>query len=589
MIDSLGGFCVIELTGDLAANSPLSFEIGFVDPYFWVSNRAWHPQGPYLRMPDGSYENVQMDVVRGVKTKATCEQCSPDGGLALVPAPSQWLPSGSKIHLERVDASGAFLEAIRSASNLSERRNFGDLLGGSTPLTVNHNPDLPANSYHIDIDPAAIEIEAQSQAAVFHAAITLVSLRFLYQNHIPCGRIVDEPRFEWRGFMLDCAREYYPIDAIKKLLDVMALMKLNRFHWHFADDEAFRVEVESAPDIWQKSAYRGEGEVLPGLFGGEPGPRGGSYSKSEVAELVGYARQLHIEILPEIEVPAHALALTEIRPELRDCDDTGSEVSVQGYVRNTVNPAKKETWNLLEPLALEIADLFPFRHLHLGGDELPAGTWNGSSLVNELRERHTLETPDDVLGHVLNRLAGHIRRDDIVPCAWEEAVGGQNAGIDNDAILFSWTGHGPGLNAARRGYQVVMCPAQHTYFDMAHTMDSDDWGANWAANFALDETINWDPVPDNEREIESQILGVQANFWSEFTSSADQYEAMIAPRILGFATKAWTARNSVNLTELRTAACHYEALFSTFGWHSHTDAIFAETPPGARRRSSDDT
>jgi|GEM_PF-3560093 len=362
----------------------------------------------------------------------------------------------------------------------------------------------------------------------FYGLITLLTLREIGDGALPCGTLNDAPRFEWRGFMLDCVREYYP--------------------------------------------------------GAEP--RGGSYAPDIVGQIFEHARRLNIEVMPEIEVPAHALALTTIYPDLRDPDDIGAEVSVQGYERNVVNPGQEATWDRLVPLALDVAEMFPFKHIHLGGDELPEGTWAGSKVADKYKQKHGLTTHQDVEGHVLNRLAGRLSEAGFTSCAWQEAGDG-SVGIGHDAILFSWTGSGPGLRAISRGYRVVMCPAQHTYFDMAHSMDPDDWGANWAANFALDETINWDPIPSGAEGMEDKIIGVEGTFWSEFTSDFSQVEPMVAPRILGLATMAWSARGAVDLAHLRASATCYMPLFERIGWAAHGGAIMMDTPPEARRRSDD--
>ncbi|MGR3636660.1 MAG: family 20 glycosylhydrolase, partial [Shimia sp.] len=343
-------------------------------------------------------------------------------------------------------------------------------------------------------------------------------------------------RFSWRGQHLDTARHFYEQQTILDLLDLMALLKFNRFHWHFADDESFRLEIECFPELWQKTALCGEGHLLPALFSGAV-EAGGSYSKDTAREIIAHAKALNIEVMPEIEVPAHAIALTHVFPELRDPSDNGAEVSVQGYKGNAANPAIARTWDVLEAIIAEVGALFPFNHLHLGCDELPEGTWMGSPLARDLMKREGLETTDDLQGWMMQKLGAKTVENGQRPCAWEEAAKGANGGIANGAILFSWTGQGPGLEAARNGYDVVMSPAQHVYLDMAHTSDKDDWGANWAAFVSLTDTINWDPVP--EADLADRIVGVQGTFWSEFTTQDDQLWPMLMPRMLGVSSKAW--------------------------------------------------
>ena len=351
----------------------------------------------------------------------------------------------------------------------------------------------------------------------------------------------------------------------------MALCKLNRFHWHFADDESFRLQVDCAPDLWRKTEFRGQDCAVPGVFGG--GIRsGGSYSRADVATVLAHAAALNIAVLPEIEVPAHAYAINRAIPGLRDPADNGAEASIQGYRDNILNPAMDATWALLEPLAVEVAGLFPMKMLHLGCDEMPPGAWDGSPAATRLKAEQGLEGQDGVQGWAMARLALHLADRGIRAAAWEEAAKGNQGGIGHEALLFSWTGQGPGVAAARRGHDVVMCPAQNTYLDMAHTGDPGDWGAAWAAFIALEDTVNWQPVPLGADDIADRVVGVQGCFWSEFTTADAEIEPMIAPRILGIANKAWDRNDSVDGPRLRALAASYGPLFDRIGWQRHTGA-----------------
>jgi hexosaminidase len=192
---------------------------------------------------------------------------------------------------------------------------------------------------------------------------------------------------------------------------------------------------------------------------------------------------------------------------------------------------------VLETIVDEISALFPFNHLHLGCDELPEHTWMSSPRARSLMAEHGLETTQDLQGWTIAKLAAYASHKDQRPAAWEEAAQGNNGGIGNNSILFSWTGQGPGLDAARAGYDVVMTPAQNVYLDMAHTSDGDDWGASWAAFVDLPDTVAWDPVPDPA--LADRIIGVQGAFWSEFTTQDAQMWPMLMPRMLGVASMAW--------------------------------------------------
>ncbi len=230
------------------------------------------------------------------------------------------------------------------------------------------------------------------------------------------------------------------------------------------------------------------------------------------------------------------------------------------------------TWDVLLPLAREVAGLFPMAMLHLGADEAPPGAWDGSPAVAALKAREGLVTSDDVQGWMLAKLGAELAQGGVRVAAWEEAAKGCQGGIGNGALLFSWTGQGPGVEAARRGHDVVMCPAQNAYFDLAHSDDPDDWGAAWAGFLSLDKTVDWDPVPIGAEDIVPRIAGVEACFWGEFTTEDWQAEGMIAPRILGIATKGWEPAGRTDGAALRALAGVYGPLFDRIGWRRNRGA-----------------
>jgi len=551
-----------------------------VNPKHSPRNRAWLPLGAYLRvglsycgltclrLPPGCDLGVR--VISEIA--APLPPPLPKDRLPLIPQPKEWKPSSSLSNGTLMFTAIAPLAGTEAAAELALRLGLEPLtdVSGLT-LTVITDNALGEESYHLSIMSDGLAVVVGGSEGLHYALITLLTLRETCNGKLPCGVIMDSPRFGWRGQHLDCARHYFSLSFILRLLDLMALLKLNRFHWHFADDEAFRLQVGCYPALWQKTAYRGEGELVPGVGGG--GVRsGGSYSKADVAKILARAKALHIEVLPEIEVPAHSYAMIKAMPGLSDPDDNGKEVSVHGYFRNIVNPAQTATWDLLEKLAEEVSSLFTIGILHLGADELPRGAWDSSPAVVELKEREGLENSDDVQGWMLARLAGPLAEKGIRTAAWEEAAKGIQGGIGNDALLFIWTGQSAGIEAARNGYEVVMCPAQNTYFDLAHSDDTDDWGAAWAGHLPLEKTVDWDPVPEDADDISSRIVGIESCFWGEFTTDDIQAEAMIAPRILGIATKAWEPMGTTDGGALRALAGYYRKIFIKIGWQYNRQA-----------------
>ncbi|SHH45660.1 hexosaminidase [Cognatiyoonia sediminum] len=540
LIKSVGSYTEVQLP-DLAKGKEHKATIKYQAGYK-PANRAWKPLGPYLRVGGDIIELPPTEAGRRVPPRTEHSELE---GLPLAPQPETWAPSEGVL-----EADGFAFEddALSAVSALAQRQ--GMLFKGTMPIII-ETGELETDAYEIEFTPQGVRIIANSYGGRFYAGITLLTL--LQQGPIPCGRITDSPRFAWRGQHLDTARHYYEPDTILSLLDLMAILKLNRFHWHFADDEAFRLEVACLPDLWQKTALRGDGQTMPGLFSGAP-VQGGSYSIETAKQIIARAKELNIEILPEIETPAHALCITTLYPETLDSTDNGAERSVQGYERNAMNPAMPKTWDIVEALITEIAEIFPFGHIHLGCDELAEDTWMSSPKARALMEQHDLQTTMDLQGWTMYRFAAFARSKSLRPAAWEEAAQGKNGGIGHDAILFSWTGQGPGLEAARAGYDVVMTPAQQVYLDMAHTSDPDDWGASWAAFVDLPDTINWDPVPD--ADLSDRIIGVQGTFWSEFTTQDDQIWPMLMPRMLGVAAMCWE-RDKPSIETVAALAGYY--------------------------------
>lgn len=564
MVRRVAGYAEVALP-DLAAGAVHKVVLEHAHKEFGPRNRAWLPLGAYLRvgkeclpLPPGNDLGLRED--EGPPAPAMDPLRLP-----LVPQPTEWKPVGGELAFGAV----APLPGLEALADLAERLGLAPVVAAAgLPLAVTEDASLGPEGYRLTIAQSGLAVAVGGAAGLHYAGVTLLTLRETCGGRLPCGTIIDTPRFGYRGQHLDCARHFFGIDFILRLLDLMALLKLNRFHWHFADDEAFRLEVDTHPLLWQRTAFRGEGELVPGVFGG--GIRaGGSYSKADVARVLARAKALQIEVLPEIEVPAHSHAMIKAVPGLRDPGDNGEEASVQGYIDNIVNPAVPATWDLLVPLAKEVAGLFPIGILHLGADEAPHGAWGGSPAVAALKAREGLQTSDDVQGWMLAKLAGALGAAGVRVAAWEEASKGVQGGIGNAALLFSWTGQGPGVEAARRGHDVVMCPAQNAYFDLAHSPDPDDWGAAWAGFVPLEKTVAWDPVPQGAEDIAPRIAGVEACFWGEFTTEDGQAEGMIAPRILGIATKGWEPAGRTDGAALRSLAGVYGPLFDRIGWRRY--------------------
>ncbi len=591
LVRRVGAFMEIEL-GDLMPKETCTFTLAYDNGK--AHNRAWLPMGVYARDCNGDLVDVEGPAHDPTALEPGQTSTPEPGALGLIPVPFRWRAyGGSAVFTGLKVASVSFPDSVTGACALARRLGLPPLIlpdddRAGTLCDLKARPERGPESYAINHDAASgrLTIEAADAAGAFYACVSLIYLRAVHAGDLPYGLVEDRPRFSWRGQHLDCARHAFKTETLHRLMDLMALLKLNRFHWHFSDDEAFRLEVACAPDIWQKSAFRGEAQLIPGVFGGGAGPTGGTYSRQDVNRLLERARNLHIEVMPEIEFPAHSYALTRLRPNLRDDRETFAEVSVQGYEGNVVNPALEATWDFIGPLVDEVGSLFPFSHLHLGGDELPKTTWKGSPRAEALKRREGLKTTQDLLGFALRKLAGRVRDRGRVPCAWHEgAAYGCNGGIGHDALLFAWSGIDAALAAAKRGCRLVMCPASHTYLDMAPSAARDDWGAAWAAFIGLGDTLAWDPSPiDMPSDLKKKIIGVQGAYWSEFTTRDEQIEPMLVPRILGIATQAWSPRAAIDPEGLSRQAHAALRLFSAFGWR--VGPIYRQASLPSARRSA---
>ena len=542
-------------------------------------NVSWGPTGAYLKLKNGQTVDVFSEPLKfSTIASQPVKQHSPvEPELRLIPHPVLWEKESGTCDLSHglclpQTPSAEIQKLIHSFSSLIDRYAFKETLS-SAGVTIHFeslHQIVKDEAYELEIKAESVSIRASGYNGFFYALISLLQLKETGDGIIPCGRIEDSPRFSWRGQHLDCARHYYEVDSILRLLDLMSFLKLNRFHWHLIDDEAFRLELSSVPELADRTGMRGHGCTIPGVFGGSKGPTGGIYSADDVSRIIEHASSLGISVMPEIEIPAHSLALLKVFPEMRDPQDKSFEVSVQGYSENTINPAMPASWYFLKKVLPEISSLFPFGIIHLGCDELPPGVWEKSPAIEQLKFEQALKTTDDVQEWTMQQAAKILVEAGARPAAWEEAGRGNKGGIGNDALLFSWSGQEPGLKAAREGYEVVMSPAQHVYFDMAQSENPLDRGVSWAAIVSMEDALAWDPVPLDEPELEQNIIGIQGALWSETIIKDRDMDTMLVPRILALSEVSWSSTlRKRSLPEFMGTVKYFSRVLNQLGWESY--------------------
>jgi hexosaminidase len=467
-------------------------------------------------------------------------------------------------------------------------REIAPATGYPLRIVTNTNNPVPKNSillthtgtdmklgeegYLLQISPTNITIRASTDAGFFYAVQSLRQLfsPFIFnrqtQAHrawkLPALTIRDYPRFAYRGLSVDVARHFIPTDQIKRLLDLMALHKLNKFQWHLTDDEGWRIEIKKYPALTTVGAWRGLNNVLPPALGSKAKAYGGYYSQTEIREIVKYAAARHITIIPEIDMPGHARAMIMSLPALLiDPKDTSHYTSVQNYHDNVLSPCLDSTYEVINNIFTEIADLFPGSMIHVGSDEVPQNVWTASPHCQTLMAANGLNDTEALQNYFLKRVQQIIHTKNKKMAGWEEVVKGGD--LDKATVIYSWKSQEAGIDAAKRGYPVVMMPAQFLYFDLAYTDEPKEPGFSWAGFVDTFQTYTYQPIQsDWTPDLAEKILGIQAALWSENVSSRDQLDYLVFPKLLALSEVAWTPkarRNWINFSE-RTGKLHLQRL-----------------------------
>lgn len=409
---------------------------------------------------------------------------------------------------------------------------------------------LPGSFYRVSVKPSGILLSASDAAGFVHSVATLLQLLPNHASHrhycaytIPCVEIADNPRFDYRGMMLDCARHFHPIRRVKDLINQLARYKFNHFHWHLTDDEGWRIQIDAYPELTDIGAWRGPFETLEPQYSSLSQRHGGFYSKDEIRDVIAYAAQRNITVIPEIDIPGHCYAAIKSLPHLLiEEADKSAYRSVQHYTNNVLNPAIDGTYVFLETVLNEVCALFPGPFVHIGGDEVPAGVWRDSPACQALMETHGYHDIKDLQGHLLRHAESIITRNGKQMLGWEEAVFGEK--VSKNTLIFAWLSEQSGLDCIRNGYKVILQPGQETYLDMAQDYCANEPGVDWACKITLEKAYHYEPFSRlnvTEQEFDN-ISGIQCALWCEFIHSQSRFEYMIFPRLLAIAEVCWSAK-----------------------------------------------
>lgn len=398
-----------------------------------------------------------------------------------------------------------------------------------------------AEAYLLLVDPSGIKLVAAGPAGIIRGAATLYQLALSYGRSIPCLEIKDKPRFGWRGFMLDTARNFFRVEFLESLIDLAAMHKLNSFHWHLSDDQAWRLEIPHLPELTARGAWRVDRRFNAVIR------RGGSYSPGDVQRIVAYAAARHIEVVPEIDLPGHSTALLASHPELW-CNASHSgrvfePADLYGVLDGILCAGQEDSYDFLDRVFDYIQKVFPSGHVHAGGDEVLKTAWlNCDHCRQRMRDENLRDDfgaldPERLQAYFMDRLAEGLAKRDRRMVAWDEVVDG---GCSKDVIVMAWRGYEYGLRAARLGYQVVMCPETKACYLDHKQFDLEDEPGHLGVCTAKD-SYDFDPAPASlPAAARDNILGGQANLWSELLYFGRQAEYMLFPRLCAIAEALWT-------------------------------------------------
>jgi hexosaminidase len=405
---------------------------------------------------------------------------------------------------------------------------------------------LPDEWYTLHVDANQIHVSAPTDAGLFRGTRTLVQLleRYGPQGAIPFMRITDHPRFPWRGMHLDVVRHFWPVEFVKKYIDLLARYKMNTFHWHLTDDQGWRIEIRKRPLLTTVGGWRNGSQVGPyAALTYDTVRHGGFYTQDQIREVVAYAQARHIHVVPEIEMPGHALAALAAYPHA-GC--TGGPYAVErgwGVFADVFCAGNDSTFALLQDVLDEVTELFPSPIIHVGGDECPKERWKECPRCQARMRAEGLADEHELQSYFIQRIERYLNAKGRRIIGWDEIMEG---GLAPNATVMSWRGTEGGLAAARSGHDAVMCPVSHCYFDH-YQGDPAHEPLAFGGYTPLQKVYAYEPIPTElEPDRHKHILGAQGNMWAEYILTTDQVEYMALPRMLALAEVLWTPKEMRN-------------------------------------------
>jgi len=422
---------------------------------------------------------------------------------------------------------------------------------------MDYDETLGNEGYSMSVNSKEIHIIANNTAGLFYGYQTLIQLAPTNLLTSPQSEIaihgldiIDIPRFEWRGCHLDVCRHFFPVEYIKKHLDIMALYKMNRFHWHLTDDHGWRIQIDKYPRLTEIGAWRVDRSNTDWLHAqpaqpGEKATYGGFFTKDQIRDIVEYAAQRHIEVIPEIEIPGHSSAILVAYPKFA-CDDYPYTIPVGPYwpPKAILCAGNDEVIHFLKDVMSEIVPLFPSQYVHIGGDEALKGNWEQCAKCLKQMKKLDLKNIEQLQGYMIIEIEKYLNSLGKKIIGWDEIIEG---GVSNKATIMSWRGKEGAIHAARHGNDAIMTPTSYCYFDY-YQGDPKSEPQAIGGYVPLEKVYQFEPIPQDSLTPEQakHILGGQCNLWSEFIYTTQHVEYMLLPRLLALSEVVWSPKEKRN-------------------------------------------
>ena len=432
--------------------------------------------------------------------------------------------------------------------------------------------------YAINITNKGIVVRGKTAAGVFYGCQTLRKTMPALKNadgtaviEMPAVAITDEPRFEYRGMHLDCSRHFYKASFVKQYIDMIALHNMNRFHWHLTDDQGWRFAVDKYPKLATIASQR-NGTMLgrcPNVI--DHTPYGGYYTDEEIKDIIKYAADRYITIIPEVDMPGHMMAVLAAYPEL-GCTGGPYETAMRwGIFEDILCAGNPKSYEFLEAVLDKVCDLFPSRYIHIGGDEAPRTRWEKCPKCQAIIAKEGIvakggHSKEALLqGYLTHKVQAYLEAKGRRIIGWDELLG---CDVDTTATIMSWRGSEPGAKGAKLGHDVIMTPMPHCYFDFYQTKDIRDEPVAIGNFLDVAKVYAMQPVADGlSPEAAKHIIGVQANVWTEYITCPEYVEYMILPRMAALAEVQWMPESQKNFDAFKKRITSFRSIYDHYGWN----------------------